>query len=60
LAHDQPTYAGLPGINVYGMLCVPPENKSSKPSNAFTKWNDNSRPVITSSYRSKNSTVLAT
>ncbi|XP_055637899.1 uncharacterized protein LOC129776339 [Toxorhynchites rutilus septentrionalis] len=44
LAHDQPTYAGLPGINVYGMLCVPPESyapkpvKSPSPSSGYNKW----------------------
>lgn len=50
LPHDQPTYAGLPGINVYGMLCVP----YNAPSAA--KW----RPVIHTSYRSKNTTIEAT
>lgn len=49
LPHDQPTYAGLPGINVYGMLCVP----YNAPSAA--KW----RPVIHTSYRSKNTTIQA-
>jgi len=54
LPHDQPTYAGLPGINVYGMLCVPP----STPAN--NKWNRiGSRPAIHTSYRTKNTTIEA-
>ncbi|XP_035777992.1 serine-rich adhesin for platelets-like [Anopheles albimanus] len=57
LAHDQPTYAGLPGINVYGMLCVPPETSSyyaskpaKTPSNSYNKWKIPSRQPI-NSYR---------
>lgn len=54
LPHDQPTYAGLPGINVYGMLCVPP----SSPAN--NKWNRiGQRPAIHTSYRTKNTTIEA-
>lgn len=53
LPHDQPTYAALPGINVYGMLCVP--NTLQTP--AFGKWH--TRPVIHTSYRSKNTTIEA-
>lgn len=49
LPHDQPTYAGLPGINVYGMLCVPYNTPT------VAKW----RPVIHTSYRSKNTTIEA-
>lgn len=49
LPHDQPTYAGLPGINVYGMLCVPYNTPTA------AKW----RPVIHTSYRSKNTTIEA-
>lgn len=55
LAHDQPTYAGLPGINVYGMLCVPPQ--SSAGQSFVSKWKDNPRFPV--SYRSKNSTIQA-
>ncbi|XP_052865894.1 uncharacterized protein LOC128272177 [Anopheles cruzii] len=57
LAHDQPTYAGLPGINVYGMLCVPPETSSyyaskpaKTPANVYNKWKLPSRQPV-SSYR---------
>ncbi|KAL7046173.1 hypothetical protein ACKWTF_002501 [Chironomus riparius] len=50
LPHDQPTYAGLPGINVFGMLCVP----FNTPAQA-SKWH----PVIHTSYRSKNTTIEA-
>lgn len=58
LAHDQPTYAGLPGINVYGMLCVPPESYAPKPAlkpahpqqHIYNKWKV--RPSTVSSYRS--------
>ncbi|ETN58485.1 doublesex cognate 73A [Anopheles darlingi] len=57
LAHDQPTYAGLPGINVYGMLCVPPETSSyyaskpaKTPANVYNKWKIPSRQPV-SSYR---------
>ncbi|XP_058817659.1 uncharacterized protein LOC131680967 [Topomyia yanbarensis] len=57
LAHDQPTYAGLPGINVYGMLCVPPEPiaapkplKTPSSSSIYNKWKV--RPALpSSSYR---------
>ncbi|EAT47894.1 AAEL001026-PA [Aedes aegypti] len=55
LAHDQPTYAGLPGINVYGMLCVPPESYAPKPlktpssQSIYNKWKV--RPAPVSSYR---------
>ncbi|XP_055544593.1 uncharacterized protein LOC129729794 [Wyeomyia smithii] len=38
LAHDQPTYAGLPGINVYGMLCVPPAGTQSSAPNYNNRW----------------------
>lgn len=55
MAHDQPTYAGLPGINVYGMLCVPP--KPSAGQSFVSKWTDNPRFPV--SYRSKNSTIQA-
>ncbi|CAO1333139.1 unnamed protein product [Diamesa hyperborea] len=55
LPHDQPTYAGLPGINVYGMLCVP----SSTTASQMNKWKQQ-RPAITSSYRTKNTTIEAT
>lgn len=24
MSHDQPTYASVPGIRVYGMMCVQP------------------------------------
>lgn len=24
MSHDQPTYASVPGIRVYGMMCVKP------------------------------------
>ena len=51
LPHDQPTYAGLPGINVFGMLCVP----YNAPMQTSGKW----RPVIHTSYRSKNTTIEA-
>lgn len=59
LAHDQPTYAGLPGINVYGMLCVPPESYAPKPlktpssQSIYNKWRPgNNRPSApVSSYR---------
>jgi hypothetical protein len=54
LPHDQPTYAGLPGINVFGMLCVPPN------SSANNQWNRiNQRPAIHTSYRTKNTTIEA-
>ena len=53
MPHDQPTYAGLPGINVFGMICVP----YNSPSSFFGKWQ--SRPVIHTSYRSKNTTIEA-
>lgn len=53
LAHDQPTYAGLPGINVYGMLCVPEDALKTN------KWKLGKKPIITTSYRSKNVTIDA-
>lgn len=56
LAHDQPTYAGLPGINVYGMLCVPPQQSTTQ--SFVSKWKENTRFPV-SSYRSKNSTITA-
>uniref|UniRef100_A0A182V1M3 Uncharacterized protein n=1 Tax=Anopheles merus TaxID=30066 RepID=A0A182V1M3_ANOME len=66
LAHDQPTYAGLPGINVYGMLCVPPETSSyyaSKPaktpaSSTYNKWKVPSRQPV-SSYRANSAAITA-
>uniref|UniRef100_A0A336MIY0 CSON015515 protein n=2 Tax=Culicoides sonorensis TaxID=179676 RepID=A0A336MIY0_CULSO len=58
LAHDQPTYAGLPGINVYGMLCVPPQQQQSTTQSFVSKWKENTRFPV-SSYRSKNSTITA-
>lgn len=27
MSHDQPTYASVPGIRVYGMMCVQNSNK---------------------------------
>lgn len=32
MAHDQPTYASVPGIRVFGMMCVKPSNET--PANA--------------------------
>ncbi|XP_065166311.1 mucin-2 [Atheta coriaria] len=29
MSHDQPTYASVPGIRVYGMMCVQPPQQSS-------------------------------
>lgn len=55
LPHDQPTYAGLPGINVYGMLCVP-QNTSP---NTISQWKISQRPAIHTSYRTKNTTIEA-
>ena len=54
LPHDQPTYAGLPGINVYGMLCVPQSSKDT-----IGQWKISQRPAILSSYRTKNITIDA-
>lgn len=31
MAHDQPTYASVPGIRVFGMMCVKPDGQSSGP-----------------------------
>uniref|UniRef100_A0A182JV44 Uncharacterized protein n=1 Tax=Anopheles christyi TaxID=43041 RepID=A0A182JV44_9DIPT len=68
LAHDQPTYAGLPGINVYGMLCVPPETSSyyaSKPAKTPTnvysnnKWKVPVRQPV-SSYRANSAAAAIT
>ncbi|XP_050069408.1 uncharacterized protein LOC126557609 [Anopheles maculipalpis] len=65
LAHDQPTYAGLPGINVYGMLCVPPETSSyyaskpaKTPTNVYNKWKIPSRQPV-SSYRANSAAIAA-
>uniref|UniRef100_A0A182MVS1 Uncharacterized protein n=1 Tax=Anopheles culicifacies TaxID=139723 RepID=A0A182MVS1_9DIPT len=65
LAHDQPTYAGLPGINVYGMLCVPPETSSyyaskpaKTPANVYNKWKIPSRQPV-SSYRANSAAINA-
>ncbi|XP_037721482.1 uncharacterized protein LOC119554574 [Drosophila subpulchrella] len=33
MAHDQPTYASVPGIRVFGMMCVKPGYSVRKPSN---------------------------
>ncbi|KAG8284104.1 hypothetical protein J6590_003796 [Homalodisca vitripennis] len=30
MSHDQPTYASVPGIRVYGMMCVNKANNSTK------------------------------
>jgi hypothetical protein len=59
LAHDQPTYAGLPGINVHGMLCVPNTFQDSSSSQLNNRWNLNRRPPISSEYRAKNTTIEA-
>lgn len=32
MAHDQPTYASVPGIRVFGMMCVKPGNSVRKPT----------------------------
>lgn len=32
MAHDQPTYASVPGIRVFGMMCVKPGNSIRKPT----------------------------
>ena len=32
MAHDQPTYASVPGIRVFGMMCVKPGHSVRKPS----------------------------
>ncbi|CRK95791.1 CLUMA_CG009247, isoform A [Clunio marinus] len=53
LPHDQPTYAGLPGINVYGMLCVPPNSPTK------FNWKISQRPAIHTTYRTKNTTIEA-
>jgi hypothetical protein len=55
LPHDQPTYAGLPGINVYGMLCVP----QTTSANTFSQWKISQRPAIHTSYRTRNTTIEA-
>lgn len=30
MSHDQPTYASVPGIRVYGMMCVNPAANVTK------------------------------
>lgn len=30
MSHDQPTYASVPGIRVYGMMCVNKSTNSTK------------------------------
>lgn len=30
MAHDQPTYASVPGIRVFGMMCVKPNSVSTR------------------------------
>lgn len=55
LPHDQPTYAGLPGINVYGMLCVPQSSKYT-----VDKLKISQRPMIQSTYRTRNMTIDST
>lgn len=32
MAHDQPTYASVPGIRVFGMMCVKPDGQHSTPN----------------------------
>lgn len=31
MSHDQPTYASVPGIRVYGMMCVDNKNRRGRP-----------------------------
>lgn len=30
MSHDQPTYASVPGIRVYGMMCVQDKGRTEK------------------------------
>lgn len=34
MAHDQPTYASVPGIRVFGMMCVKPSEQTPNPNYA--------------------------
>lgn len=31
MSHDQPTYASVPGIRVYGMMCVQGPSRKGRP-----------------------------
>ncbi|KAL1139272.1 hypothetical protein AAG570_006258, partial [Ranatra chinensis] len=42
MSHDQPTYASVPGIRVYGMMCV---NKNSSTALPLSLTNRRARPL---------------
>ena len=42
MSHDQPTYASVPGIRVYGMMCV---NKNYSPTPTPTTSKRKARPL---------------
>lgn len=69
MSHDQPTYASVPGIRVYGMMCV--QSLRHQPSTTgikiynkyfimkFIMWNDNIKKYI-SAYNSPTSRPVTT
>lgn len=50
MAHDQPTYASVPGIRVFGMMCVKPGVKVRRPSQPPQRYqNQNSNKYYSQS-----------
>lgn len=50
MAHDQPTYASVPGIRVFGMMCVKPGVKVRRPATPPQRYqNPNANKFYTQS-----------
>ncbi|CAG9790921.1 unnamed protein product [Diatraea saccharalis] len=51
MSHDQPTYASVPGIRVYGMMCVRPSNSYNTGYNANRFSSSGVQSTTTSTYK---------
>ncbi|RVE43490.1 hypothetical protein evm_011862 [Chilo suppressalis] len=51
MSHDQPTYASVPGIRVYGMMCVRPSNSYNTGYNANRFSSTGIQSTTTSTYK---------
>lgn len=58
MSHDQPAYASVPGIRVYGMMCVNPQGRAPTTPAVLTTVKRRGRPLriarnIVRSYQGK-------
>ncbi|XP_022231048.2 ras guanine nucleotide exchange factor glfB isoform X1 [Drosophila obscura] len=57
MAHDQPTYASVPGIRVFGMMCVKPGYSVRKPSSQPPKRYQLQKPFYRPSVGGSSSSI---